>query len=76
VPDSTTGQTLLMADQKQRFTNRILSGTAAALWGALDHRRSEIHPFAALMIVPSSALDSMGLGSINGLAALGKAGQL
>ena len=30
----------------------------------------------ALMIVPSSALDSMGLGNISGLAALGKAGQL
>jgi hypothetical protein len=28
------------------------------------------------MIVPSSALDSMGLGNISGLAALGKAGQL
>jgi regulator of protease activity HflC (stomatin/prohibitin superfamily) len=30
----------------------------------------------ALMIVPSSALDSMGLGNISGLAAFGKAGQL
>ena len=30
----------------------------------------------ALMIVPSSALDSMGLGNISGLAALSKAGQL
>jgi hypothetical protein len=30
----------------------------------------------ALMIVPSSALDSMGLGNIRGLAALGKAGQM
>jgi len=30
----------------------------------------------ALMIVLSSALDSMGLGNISGLAALGKAGQL
>jgi regulator of protease activity HflC (stomatin/prohibitin superfamily) len=30
----------------------------------------------ALMIVPSSALDSMSLGNIGGLAALGKAGQM
>jgi len=30
----------------------------------------------ALMIVPSSALDSRGLGNISGLAALGKAGQM
>jgi regulator of protease activity HflC (stomatin/prohibitin superfamily) len=30
----------------------------------------------ALMIVPSSALDSMGFGNITGLAALGKAGQM
>jgi hypothetical protein len=30
----------------------------------------------ALMIVPSSALDSMGFGTITGLAALGKAGQM
>jgi len=30
----------------------------------------------ALMIVPSSALDSMGLGNVGGLAALGKAGQM
>jgi regulator of protease activity HflC (stomatin/prohibitin superfamily) len=63
----------------ERFNEaaKVYAGNPTALHlRAMNMLYEGLKEKGALMIVPSSALDSMGLGNIGGLAALGKAEQM
>ena len=63
----------------ERFNEaaKVYAGNPTALHlRAMNMLYEGLKEKGALMIVPSSALDSMSLGNIGGLAALGKAGQI